>query len=204
MTKIRKESNSQQWIRILVHQRGCCDLWQRYEKKAIHNIVYLPILVPLGVVTYDKDTKRKQFTTISSYKIRRPLVLWPMTKIRKESNSQPMRQMHARACRCCDLWQRYEKKAIHNTQSLSKYFAVGVVTYDKDTKRKQFTTLRSSWWTYHLVLWPMTKIQKESNSQRFAGTGTKGIFCAKTGGLNVEGIVLRVIFIKGLREWSGT
>ena len=141
MTKIQKESNSQ-LILIVTY-----DL--------------------IGVVTYDKDTKRKQFTTIwflSSYAL---LVLWPMTKIQKESNSQLFDINFVILFGCCDLWQRYKKKAIHNLVLNQFSIFHGVVTYDKDTKRKQFTTILILSVVRFMVLWPMTKIQKESNSQRW-------------------------------------
>ena len=100
-----------------------------------------------------------------------------MTKIQKESNSQLAMGFDFRRCRCCDLWQRYKKKAIHNQNPGRWNKDVGVVTYDKDTKRKQFTTWREWNWEWLLVLWPMTKIQKESNSQPSCWTGGRGRWC---------------------------
>ena len=140
MTKIQKESNSQRHPRLTARSCWCCDLWQRYKKKAIHN--HFPKLPPqnFGVVTYDKDTKRKQFTTSICSMLSHSGVLWPMTKIQKESNSQLAPARSEKTARCCDLWQRYKKKAIHNSGQNKEH---------------------PPW-----VLWPMTKIQKESNSQR--------------------------------------
>ena len=56
-----------------------------------------------GVVAYDKDTKRKQFTTELGSYAKVAKVLWPMTKIQKESNSQPSTCADWPADRCCDL-----------------------------------------------------------------------------------------------------
>ena len=165
MTKIQKESNSQPARQTVLRLLACCDLWQRYKKKAIHNICSDATSLYSGVVTYDKDTKRKQFTTpIALLMIFTP-VLWPMTKIQKESNSQPWQRLRHYLRRCCDLWQRYKKKAIHNLIVWINLSRLGVVTYDKDTKRKQFTTSLAHIVCSPVVLWPMTKIQKESNSQ---------------------------------------
>ena len=166
MTKIQKESNSQRHCHPHPPVHYCCDLWQRYKKKAIHNRRCAQAKTSATVVTYDKDTKRKQFTTDRHAERHVHRLLWPMTKIQKESNSQLYELYCSRADDCCDLWQRYKKKAIHNKIMLVVNLPLTVVTYDKDTKRKQFTTrlrwrLRSA-----LLLWPMTKIQKESNSQR--------------------------------------
>ena len=191
MTKIQKESNSQHFrqvsyrfrgvvtydkdtkrkqfttgVALPYRKEGCCDLWQRYKKKAIHNTLCARSPRLGGVVTYDKDTKRKQFTTRMRAAGMNPEVLWPMTKIQKESNSQRRSMTCRQTVRCCDLWQRYKKKAIHNQPSYSLPFRYGVVTYDKDTKRKQFTTTLFIVGCLLMVLWPMTKIQKESNSQR--------------------------------------
>ena len=165
MTKIQKESNSQPTENHPIARMWCCDLWQRYKKKAIHNSPWLVAHLQAGVVTYDKDTKRKQFTTSLKVVYLNLQVLWPMTKIQKESNSQPSRCAACSTPRCCDLWQRYKKKAIHNHFVIAQYANEGVVTYDKDTKRKQFTTGQHLVHLGHRVLWPMTKIQKESNSQ---------------------------------------
>ena len=140
MTKIQKESNSQHFIGNTGFNPGCCGLWQRYKKKAIHNSRCQSIQELIGVVAYDKDTKRKQFTTFTNGEIVREWVLWPMTKIQKESNSQPAHGADGEAERCCGLWQRYKKKAIHNSVGMPNRFGFGVVAYDKDTKRKQFTT----------------------------------------------------------------
>ena len=165
MTKIQKESNSQRLERAERKPLRCCDLWQRYKKKAIHNVFQCRNRRGGGVVTYDKDTKRKQFTTIRLNGRTRSLVLWPMTKIQKESNSQHARRIVSACSGCCDLWQRYKKKAIHNRFEGVNLKGAGVVTYDKDTKRKQFTTGAAKTKRELAVLWPMTKIQKESNSQ---------------------------------------
>ena len=166
MTKIQKESNSQPASRSWWCDYWCCDLWQRYKKKAIHNRYQNTTVQNTGVVTYDKDTKRKQFTTLLPSLQPFQRVLWPMTKIQKESNSQRGATDECQRDWCCDLWQRYKKKAIHNTFAKSptvsevlwpmtkiqkesnsqpashcRIVRKGVVTYDKDTKRKQFTTL---------------------------------------------------------------
>ena len=123
MTKIQKESNSQR--RRSSHSTRC------------------------GVVTYDKDTKRKQFTTPFFSPC---LFSW-----------------------CCDLWQRYKKKAIHNVVVLNLIRRKGVVTYDKDTKRKQFTTTSDRWRSSRWVLWPMTKIQKFMTGQESTLRGNPGL-----------------------------
>ena len=143
----------------------CCDLWQRYKKKAIHNSLRARVFFIRGVVTYDKDTKRKQFTTFRWGMLCSLLVLWPMTKIQKESNSQPGVSEPYLSQRCCDLWQRYKKKAIHNLSLGTALCPPGVVTYDKDTKRKQFTTSGANSAPKFAVLWPMTKIQKFMTGQ---------------------------------------
>ena len=114
MTKIQKESNSQHSPFTQARPEDCCDLWQRYKKKAIHNVLFVRKDAGPTVVTYDKDTKRKQFTTIDV--------------------------SATLAANCCDLWQRYKKKAIHNDFTNFSEVRSTVVTYDKDTKRKQFTT----------------------------------------------------------------
>ena len=165
MTKIQKESNSQRKGYAGLQPLWCCGLWQRYKKKAIHNAFFWHLYIGLGVVAYDKDTKRKQFTTQPPVRFRFGPVLWPMTKIQKESNSQLERKISVYFIRCCGLWQRYKKKAIHNFTCLLESLYRGVVAYDKDTKRKQFTTIYDLFNKAQRVLWPMTKIQKESNSQ---------------------------------------
>ena len=175
MTKIQKESNSQLLHWSSWNRWRCCDLWQRYKKKAIHNVKHFESLDEVGVVTYDKDTKRKQFTTRSTMTEPLMLVLWPMTKIQKESNSQ-LCEFYIVDCEwCCDLWQRYKKKAIHNRLSRSRPHPLGVVTYDKDTKRKQFTTILLSIRELQGVLWPMTKIQKFMTGHESTLRGSPGL-----------------------------
>ena len=161
----------------LLPELWCCDLWQRYKKKAIHNKSFIYKHFPVGVVTCDKDTKRKQFTTSSTKLLATSPVLWPVTKIQKESNSQHAVNRTSQNIWCCDLWQRYKKKAIHNIRRRRPWGPRGVVTCDKDTKRKQFTTFPVISKTRIWVLWPVTKIQKESNSQRADRADTQHLRC---------------------------
>ena len=114
MSKIQKESNSQ------LVTRGCSRLG--------------------AVAIYVKDTKRKQFTTIIAILINPLMLLRYMSKIQKESNSQQSASLsHPPAC-CCDICQRYKKKAIHNLVAATHVVVRAVAIYVKDTKRKQFTT----------------------------------------------------------------
>ena len=68
-----------------------------------------------AVAIYVKDTKRKQFTTKGT--------------------------QGSAGASCCDICQRYKKKAIHNGQDHRLLRRRAVAIYVKDTKRKQFTTV---------------------------------------------------------------
>ena len=63
-----------------------------------------------------------------------------MSKIQKESNSQPDWSENVSFLGCCDICQRYKKKAIHNGWLIVGDGGLAVAIYVKDTKRKQFTT----------------------------------------------------------------
>ena len=176
MSKIQKESNSQHSISEGVGLTCCCDICQRYKKKAIHNCKFIARARAFAVAIYVKDTKRKQFTTRKSDNSHSIRLLRYMSKIQKESNSQRVCELEQRSHGCCDICQRYKKKAIHNGGTGGQRLCGAVAIYVKDTKRKQFTT--SSWAPSHgaWLLRYMSKIQKESNSQH---DFTTGCVCAK-------------------------
>ena len=69
MSKIQKESKSQLAGYLTAGPLGCCDLCQRYKKKANHNTIFLALSREMDVVTYVKDTKRKQITTLLDHYI---------------------------------------------------------------------------------------------------------------------------------------
>ena len=140
MSKIQKESNSQHDAHTHLRAVCCCDICQRYKKKAIHNGVCSEFGVRSAVAIYVKDTKRKQFTTWTARPFPTTRLLRYMSKIQKESNSQHMSSHRRARCRCCDICQRYKKKAIHNSSMLWRDGFRAVAIYVKDTKRKQFTT----------------------------------------------------------------
>ena len=161
MSKIQKESNSQRHFVTFREQVGCCDICQRYKKKAIHN--HTPFLPPgwSAVAIYVKDTKRKQFTTCGPWNAWAHQLLRYMSKIQKESNSQQRASDTLTSAGCCDICQRYKKKAIHNSKSYMPLGSNAVAIYVKDTKRKQFTTARSSHSRTPPLLRYMSKIQKK-------------------------------------------
>ena len=138
MSKIQSESNSQQVLYICADDDRLCFLCQRYNLKAIHN----------------------KFVRLAY----RQLVVFSMSKIQSESNSQQGTRLWMQGS-CC-------------------------VFYVKDTIWKQFTTIRLLWFfgdrlcflcqRYNLkaihnrllrvihyfdVVFSMSKIQSESNSQ---------------------------------------
>ena len=141
MSKIQKESNSQPSFSSCDREGSCCDICQRYKKKAIHNDVQDALGVPAAVAIYVKDTKRKQFTTPSGRHPQPWSLLRYMSKMQKESNSQRTSRLRPSKAGCCDICQRYKKKAIHNALPIT------------------METLR--------LLRYMSKIQKESNSQHY-------------------------------------
>ena len=126
---------------------------------------YSAFYIDWAVVLYVKDTKRKQITTIQDSNRAGLRLLCCMSKIQKESKSQPPRGISIVTFRCCAVCQRYKKKANHNfTLPLHKE-RKAVVLYVKDTKRKQITTPFSLSACIVLLLCCMSKIQKESKSQ---------------------------------------
>ena len=146
---------------------SCLSILQRYKIQAIHNTVLRTFLRPSVVYQYFKDTKFKQFTTSDgSFWICEKLFI-NTSKIQNSSNSQHLIGCSFRKMGCLSILQRYKIQAIHNHCDINFQFNNVVYQYFKDTKFKQFTTIKQQQKIEIMLFINTSKIQNSSNSQLF-------------------------------------
>ena len=133
----------------------------------------------LSTVVYRdvKDTNWKRITTNSLIWTYWVVLFIVMSKIRIESESQPLHSLPLQPLRCLSWCQRYELKANHNLNSTKKSTCLVVYRDVKDTNWKRITT-KVLWLRYSVQLFiVMSKIRIESESQRIIALPTVIISC---------------------------
>ena len=152
ISKILKNESNSQLFKYKLKQVASCVISQRYSKmKAIHNRMQ-PMLSPIMVVLYLKDTQKwKQFTTYIHQSYYSSPLCYISKILKNESNSQ---------LQCCSG------------------IDCQVVLYLKDTQKwKQFTTGNIRQWQCRWLCYISKILKNESNSQQFCSWWTKSICC---------------------------